>query len=878
MADKNVGMVAGDDGVTAYETLAAIYGEDLAAEQLRLEAESYKAGEERFQRNLETNRTNGTFSGTSVSKPLVQWAVPAMITELEDFIELMSSGRPGKKASSFALLKPLQMDRVAYIGIRATINCIMQKDSSLVDVTMAIGRSVEEEARYGRIRDIDEKNYTKRIAPNIKKRSAEHYKKAYAQAVERAMYEQEVPIQKWDSWTALDRNSVGLKIVEILINLGIIERVQVNPGNPELHKQMVVLTPEVTKYISSRTDALAGLNPSFSPCVVPPKPWVGTRVGGYWSKSRSNPGLLKIRSKRTLRRYRDVDLSGVTEAVNLIQNTPWTINTDVLAVAEAVALQPNPIVSGFPSLSMLPLPVQTFGTPEENPKGFTEWKKAAAEVHRRERTRVSQRLSMDRTLREARKFSRYERIWFPYNLDFRGRVYAIPSYSPQGTDLAKGTLLLADPVPMGKDGGYWLRMHLANTAGLDKEPMDVRQKWTYDNEELILDTAENPMGCTFWATEADSPFCFLAACIEFRKFKLSGESEGHLCGLPIAFDGSCSGIQHFSGMLKDEIGGGVVNLIPKDKPDDVYRTVADKVQIMIDGIISSGTDDYLEALTDEETGEIKEIIRYGTKSMAKWWNDYGITRKVTKRSVMVLPYGSKEYGFADHILEDTVEPANAIASGYKPFPAPRSAASFMAGLIWEALGVTVVAAVKTMNWLQKVSAAVVAQGQPVHWITPMGFPVWQEYRSNRMHRVDTVICGSIRICIKVKEDEREDEQGKPLDVLDKRKNVSSVSPNFIHSMDSSHLMLTVTRANLVGVGHFAMIHDSFGTCPGNASDMFRVVRETFVETYTKYDVLTDFYRGFEDLIPAKEIKKLPKKPDVGSLDLSGVLESKYCFA
>ncbi|UZT50034.1 DNA-directed RNA polymerase [Enterobacter phage 01_vB_Eclo_IJM] len=34
-----------------------------------------------------------------------------------------------------------------------------------------------------------------------------------------------------------------------------------------------------------------------------------------------------------------------------------------------------------------------------------------------------------------------------------------------------------------------------------------------------------------------------------------------------------------------------------------------------------------------------------------------MSRSVTKRSVMTLAYGSKEYGFADQVFEDTVMPA-----------------------------------------------------------------------------------------------------------------------------------------------------------------------------------------------------------------------------
>ena len=47
--------------------------------------------------------------------------------------------------------------------------------------------------------------------------------------------------------------------------------------------------------------------------------------------------------------------------------------------------------------------------------------------------------------------------------------------------------------------------------------------------------------------------------------------------LPIAMDGSCNGLQLFSLMLRDPVGGTAVNLLPADTPQDIYRLGADKI-------------------------------------------------------------------------------------------------------------------------------------------------------------------------------------------------------------------------------------------------------------------------------------------------------------
>lgn len=854
------------------DTLTSLYGEELAVAQLALEAEAYTIGEKRFREAMQSKAEAGQSADTKVARPFIADLIPKVMLKYNEFLMEQTSGKAGKKASAFKLLKALPPERIAFIAIRTLISSL-PVDPKLVSITINIGKELEDEARYGRIRDVDEKNYAANIAPNILKRSADHFKRAYARAVESSMKESG-ELDNWQQWSSSERNAVGLKMVEFLIELGIVEIVQVNPGNPKAHRQELAFTAEVAQWMAERTDFLAGMTPHFTPCVVPPKPWTSIRSGGYWGRGRSNPKLLKIRSKRVMRRYDEVDLSRVMSAVNLIQNTPWTINKKVLEVAEEVLTWRNVQVEGIESPEVTQMPDRlSEETIQEDPAALKVWKKMAAQAYRRERSRRSRRLSTEVTVEIAKKFSEFERIWFPYNLDFRSRVYAIPSFSPQGTDLTKGLLMLADASPMGTDGEYWLRMHLANVAGLDKEPMDVRQQWTHDNEELILDTAANPLDNLWWATEADSPFCFLAACFEYAAWKASHNPELYRCGLPIAFDGSCSGIQHFSAMLQDEVGGAAVNLIPQERPSDIYRIVAEKVQEAVNDLMVNGTDDKLEPVVNEETGEITERLIYGTKTIAGWWNSFGINRKVTKRSVMTLPYGSKEYGFNDQLMEDIVMPA-IDKHGESVFPYPMGATKLMARLIWEALGTTVVAAVEAMKWLQKAASAIVSEGMPVSWVTPIGFPVWQEYRKMTVKRVDTVICGSIRLTMQVAQVE---EDQKELNKLDPHKNVNGISPNFVHSMDASHLMLTVLAAADQGVNHFAMIHDSFGTCPGNAGAMFKVVRETMVKTYTENDVIAGFFEGFANSLSEKNQEKIPELPPKGSLQLETILDSKYCF-
>ncbi|MGX9244285.1 DNA-directed RNA polymerase, partial [Pantoea dispersa] len=215
-------------------------------------------------------------------------------------------------------------------------------------------------------------------------------------------------------------------------------------------------------------------------------------------------------------------------------------------------------------------------------------------------------------------------------------------------------------------------------------------------------------------------------------------------------------IQHFSAMLRDHIGGHAVNLTPSGKVQDIYRIVSDRIEEELKVLLVNGTDNEMVTHEDKKTGEITERLKLGTRELARQWLTYGMSRKVTKRSVMTLAYGSKEYGFADQVYEDIVMPAIDSGSGAM-FTEPSQASRFMAKMIWEAVSVTVVAAVDAMKWLQGAAKLLAAEVKdkktgeilkpclPVHWVTPDGFPVWQEYRKKDTTRLNLMFLGSFNL-------------------------------------------------------------------------------------------------------------------------------------
>lgn len=878
------------NAIEPFNLLADHYGQDLAVKQLQLEHEAYTEGERRFIKNLERQTERGELADNQVAKPLMQTLVPKIAQAIKEWHEgqdgKLSTSRPSVAFTMLSTEEKAVKDRslriscesAAVIILKVILSKLVKPEGiPITPMASAIGRTLEDEIRFGRIRDQEKEHFKKAIADNLNKRAGASYKKAYMQAVEASMLEQGQLEDAWGTWSPTEAVHVGIKMLEIVIqSTQLVELKRYGAGNAASDVEMVHLSDFWVKKMAQRGFSLAGIAPVYQPCVVPPKPWTGVVGGGYWAKGRRPLPLIRLGSKSAVARYEDVYMPEVYDAVNIIQNTPWKVNKKVLDVVNMVEKLNNTPIEDIPQMEPLK-PEDYAGETEEELKA---WKKAAAGIYRREKARQSRRLSLSFIVNQANKFSQFKAIWFPYNMDWRGRVYAVPMFNPQGNDMQKGLLTLAVGKPIGAEGFKWLKVHGANCAGVDKVTFEERIKWVEDNHDNIMAAAKAPMDSIEWWGKLDSPFCFLAFCFEYAGVMHHGLS--YSCSLPIAFDGSCSGIQHFSAMLRDHIGGHAVNLTPSGKVQDIYRIVSDRIEEELKFLLVNGTDNEMVTHEDKKTGEITERLKLGTRELARQWLTYGMSRKVTKRSVMTLAYGSKEYGFADQVYEDIVMPAIDSGSGAM-FTEPSQASRFMAKMIWEAVSVTVVAAVDAMKWLQGAAKLLAAEVKdkktgeilkpclPVHWVTPDGFPVWQEYRKKDTTRLNLMFLGSFNLQPTVNKGMKKE--------LDKHKQESGISPNFVHSQDGSHLRKTVVHTHRkYGVMSFAVIHDSFGTIPADAEYLFRGVRETMVETYRDNDVLLDFYEQFEYQLHESQRDKLPELPKKGKLNIEDILSSDFAFA
>ena len=850
--------------------------EELYIQQIELE-EAFKREVEQIRRlSISKEKEKGNGSSVPVGSALVRLRLREAMEAMTAFVETTTKPKRGAKPSYMPILQHLmaiypatEENHLAALLATVTLNILidntLRKEFRLNNIAMQISQILEEEARLESFLQ-QAPEHRKSTLKGIKTRIDVQYRTYYAKR--RQAYETFL----WRGWDRDTSRHLGAKLVEIIIqSTGYFD---LHHGSTYKGSSQVEVKPThwFLETWAKNESILIDKTFRFIPTLIPPKPWEDLKNGGYHGELAEGVSLLRRHdlmagggnnsfSKAYIQRLSQLELTEVKAAINAIQATPWKINPRVLEVAIAINGRGGDL-AGLPATEPIPkLP--------KLDKGYTEddlqiHKTKAVEVLKLELRRRSKALRAEGILKIARKFKDYSHIYFPHNMDFRGRVYPISSFSPQGDDLNKGLIELADVLPLKDHKDVeWLMIHGANLAGVDKVSFEDRIQWVKDNQEHILASAANPLDYLWWEQQ-DCPFQFLAFCFEWERYqdhlKTHKTPKGFITGVCVAFDGTCSGLQHFSAILRDPVGAGAVNLIPSDKPQDIYSIVAEKVNESLKEHAMRGSGD---AEVESQKGEM--YLKFGTKTLAQQWLAYGVNRKVTKRSVMTLPYGSREYGFRDQILEDTINPAKMEGRGAM-FISEWQAAGYLAKLIWDAVNQVVVKAVEGMAWLQDMARLVAKHGRTVTWRTPMGLPIQQSYMAYQSSSFELRILGKKTRLYNF----------KPTGDIDKRAQASGIAPNFIHSLDAAHLQLTVLNALKEDIKHFAMIHDSYGTCVAQAGDLFRIIRSSFVEMYQENDVFQTFKEDME--IYLDETTKLPKMPSKGTFDLAVIPQSLYAFA
>jgi DNA-directed RNA polymerase len=672
------------------------------------------------------------------------------------------------------------------------------------------------------------------------------------------------------------------------------------------------LRQEVIDYLRDRDMEAALRERVWLPMIEPPVIWTHARGGGYHTENYPLLGhgeSLEQLELAQLEGRGDVDLREVYAALNSLASTPFTVNRRVLEVAEYFRYTPGEaarrgISAGLGIQGGRPIPPGPDPTPREAAQrrkarrrfrfslprgaglGIPGDRRIPPEVDpdlpRDDPRRIAvdaRRRESEASLKTARDLleAGVDEFWLPRRLDFRGRVYAIPTtLSADEGDLCRALLRFTAARPLGDQSGIdALLIHYANTAGKDKENFEERLKWAHAHLEDAKAVAADPLAnVSIWHRADGEPWQHLAACFEVAQYVAHVEAGGDrfefLSALPVPIDATCSGIQHLSLMMRDSTGGSAVNLLPSQDRQDVYGDVARVLTERLESIAA------------------RDNKAWRRECAQDWLDSDLISRKLVKVGAMAFSYGITRSGIAGVPAAGRRKKRKDRRGIYhelnelrdlegKELPWPRAAdqtcAQFFANQLYGAIEDVLELAPRAMQYIQGLAEILAQCGHDFIWTSPVGMTALRRYRKPAEIRVTTHLSGEFPLrSSKMTTIDRDAPIGRrPID-LDKAKNASA--PNFVHSYDSAHLVRAVSAfATASGGAPINTVHDSFATTAGDVATLRRVLLETLAELYQAHPL-----DALRQELESRHSETLPKPPKRGDLDPYEIRESDYAFS
>ncbi|EMG46746.1 RPO41 DNA-directed RNA polymerase [Candida maltosa Xu316] len=617
---------------------------------------------------------------------------------------------------------------------------------------------------------------------------------------------------------------------------------------------VIKIHSEISKCLTG-TSFTESIQPQALPMLVKPKPWASFYGGGgLFTKS----GLVRMRDAPETEAYvkaasKRGNLDEVFKGLNVLGSTPWTVNSKVFDVISHYWNIGEEFLSIPPVLNEAKFPSEL---PENaDPKEKLERSKLVYKSLREFASSRSQRCDHNYKLEIARGFIG-EKLYFPHNLDFRGRAYPIsPHFNHLGGDLTRSLFLFWEGRQLGEHGLDWLKVQLANVYGVDKLSLAGRIQFVNDSMDKVIESAADPLAEDAWWKKAEKPWQALSVCFELAEASKMDDPTKFVSHLPVHQDGTCNGLQHYAALGGDIEGANQVNLNPADKPQDVYTYVAGLVEKRV--------------RADAEAGN----------EMAKFLQDK-IKRKVVKQTVMTNVYGVTFVGAIQQIKKQ-------VSQHFGDNDNEHLYAKYLASQVFASIRELFENAHLIQDWLAEAAKRITKSvaldfgdskdsehelhSSSVIWTTPLGLPCVQPYRVHKQTAVKTSV-QDIFISIP-----------SGTSAVDSRKQQAGFPPNFIHSLDATHMLMTAAKCGEATL-NFASVHDSYWTHAADVPVMNRLIREEFVRLHTTNlvqilkDEFVERYKGCYQKVRIPNNHELSKKIKIIKKAWATTLQRKITIA
>ncbi|KAJ3929955.1 MAG: DNA/RNA polymerase [Lentinula lateritia] len=840
--------------------------EDVAARQKLLEDTVYETAMDRLKHESDVFEQLGLDTGHMRQPDLRRWMwdwhtkLQERLQEEIKNIELIENKKEDRLQLSpyLSLVKPERLSLITIFEImRLQGSGGVSEGMKTTRALIAVGKAVENEYKA----QICKKNNI--ILPSIGRLGDNGYfsNLGYNSLLERRIVAARHMSdgEAWTAtWTQATRAKIGGILVECLMDVAKVTRsathkvtneilTEVQPAFHHSYEHsrgqklgVIRLNPAVSERLAN-DNVRDTIHPRHLPMLVKPKPWLGLKKGGYmFSEVSAMRFKESIEQQSYLNHASELgNVELVYAGLDVLGSTPWQINRKVFDVVLKVWNSGEKLGKLPPAVFPDPEPVLPEGADIKTRTTYIHrmkgWTQAKANNH-------SDRCSVNYKIEIARTFLG-DTIYFPHNIDFRGRAYPIPPHLNHiGNDLSRGLLIFAESKPLGERGLRWLQIHLANLYGYDKANFDERVQFVQDHLDDIHDSATKPLEGRRWWIHADDPWQCLGACMELHAALTSENPIEYESCLPVHQDGTCNGLQHYAALGGDSRGAQQVNLSAGERPSDVYTYVGNMAEEIIKRDIAKGE-------------------KYAAVLQGK------ITRKIVKQTVMTTVYGVTFIG-----AREQIERQIKLTKQFEEEDV-WGASAYLAKVVLGCIGDLFTGAKDIQLWLT-LCARLISKAIPedriaeslaeyrarkiqrakskskkkktelpheflrkeqmtsVVWTTPLGLPIVQPYRKPNRKQIVTSM-QTVYIS----------DPNSPSEV-NTMKQASAFPPNFIHSLDATHMMLTALECRTQGLT-FAAVHDSYWTHACDIDEMSGIIRDTFIALHSS-DVLKKLHDEFKE--------------------------------
>jgi DNA-directed RNA polymerase len=639
------------------------------------------------------------------------------------------------------------------------------------------------------------------------------------------------------AWTPQERLSVGVFLIHLVAqHTGLIE-VATEVTSPRRTTKVVRATSACIDWLDKAEKDQQLMCPFALPMVARPRDWLSLEDGGYYGAVPFSDLL-----KGHMDHPAITGAEPFVGAVNRQQSVAWKVNDWMLEQVQQ-AWDQGLSIGGLTPREGYEIPPYPKHLADDDPE-VQAWKMKAKQIHEENDRNRNRRIAAAKLLWLGRRFMPEPAMYYPMQLDWRGRFYYRPPFlNPQGGDISRSLLMFANGKPITSERqADWLRVHGANTFGHSKLSWRARVDWVHEQQQLIEAVGRNPWGnLEFWSA-ADDPWQFLAFCREYQQFNHHG--YGYVSRLPVVLDCTCSGIQHYAALLRSSSMANMVNLLASDEPQDIYSQV---LQMVLD-----------QVRHDAAAGE----------EHARNWMELQPDRSLAKQVVMTLPYSAGHQAviyFCKRWATKRSSDLHGAQTGWCYRKGAMSCCAYMASILYRITGAMIAPAKQAMTWFKRAGAMAGRAGIQLEWTTPAGLRIQHKYMDYTGSRIRLYHLSPVPMELMTSHE--------PTGFNPKRMG-NALSPNVIHSMDASHMAFVTASAFAQGIQNLGGIHDCFAT---TAAEMDRVrdcVRNSFADMYS-----TDWYTQITDellqQLPAEMRGSLPRRPKLGSLDIDQVRQSNY---